>query len=94
MQTSASSVMTIHLARDLILEDCRTKCHGGGASDVAPTMRPTRLDATEEQAQLRSSTDMALVAVSLNIGGRNTNPLEFLLDGDSTIFPQKIVWVF
>ena len=30
------------------------------------------------------STDMTLVAVSLNIGGRNTNPLEFLLDGDSS----------
>ena len=29
---------------------------------------------------------MALVAVSLNIGGRNTNPLEFILDGDSAIF--------
>ena len=83
MQTSASSVMTIHLARDLILEDCRAKCHGGGAIDVAPAMRP-RLDAMEEQAQGRSSTDMALVAVSLNIGGRNTNPLEFLLDGDSS----------
>ena len=35
------------------------------------------------------STDMTLVAVSLNIGGRNTNPLEFLLDGDSTISPPK-----
>ena len=83
MQTSASSVMTIHLARDLILEDCRTKCHGGGASDVAPAMRP-RLFAMKEQAQGRSSTDLKLVAVSLNIGGRNTNPLEFLLDGDSS----------
>ena len=30
------------------------------------------------------STDMTLVAVSLNIGGRNTNPLEFLLAGDSS----------
>ena len=38
----------------------------------------------KEQAQGRSSTDMTLVAVSLNIGGRNTNPLEFLLDGDSS----------
>ena len=26
----------------------------------------------------------ALVGLSLNIGGRNTNPLEFLLDGDSS----------
>ena len=26
----------------------------------------------------------ALVAVSLNIGGRKTNPFEFLLDGDSS----------
>ena len=35
------------------------------------------------------STDMTLVAASLNIGGRNTNPLEFLLDGDSTISLPK-----
>ena len=38
----------------------------------------------KEQAQGRSSTEMTLRAVSLNIGGRNTNPLEFLLDGDSS----------
>ena len=38
----------------------------------------------KEQAQARSSTEMKLRAVSLNIGGRNTNPLEFLLDGDSS----------
>ena len=30
------------------------------------------------------STDKKLVAASLNVGGRNTNPLEFFLDGDST----------
>jgi hypothetical protein len=30
------------------------------------------------------SVDKTLVAATLNIGGRNTNPLEFLLDGDSS----------
>ena len=30
------------------------------------------------------SADKTLVAATLNIGGRNTNPLEFLLDGDSS----------
>ena len=32
------------------------------------------------------SEEKKLVAVTLNIGGRNTNPLEFILDGDSAIF--------
>ena len=31
------------------------------------------------------SEEKKLVAVTLNIGGRNTNPLEFILDGDSAI---------
>ena len=30
------------------------------------------------------SEEKKLVAVTLNIGGRSTNPLEFLLDGDET----------
>ena len=41
---------------------------------------------TNQPATIEWSEEKKLVAVTLNIGGRNTNPLEFILDGDSAIF--------
>ena len=40
---------------------------------------------TNQPATMEWSEEKKLVAVTLNIGGRNTNPLEFILDGDSAI---------
>ena len=55
-----------------------------------PAMRP-RLGAMKEQAQGRSPTEMKLKAVSLNIGGRNTNPIEFILEGDKSDTGELVV---
>ena len=46
--------------------------------------RPSACHAMSTKTLRPWSKDKAFVAVSLNIGGRNTNPLEFLLDGDSS----------
>merc|ERR1719247_2324265 len=53
--------------------------HGRDASrpHVAPLAKSR--DLADE-----SASPAALTAVSLNLGGRNTNPLEFILDGDDS----------
>ena len=40
---------------------------------------------TNQPATMEWSEEKKHVAVTLNIGGRNTNPLESTLDGDSAI---------